>query len=327
MTDVATTTGELLVVATEGNALETLDLSTLERTRSVALKPMPHEAAVDLAANRAYVAISYEDGYYNAYEKASHYVQVVDLDTFEVVETIDVSPHWGPHGVALDQSRFTLYVTCESNGGEVIAVDTGTSQVTGSVGVRAHGPHWMTLLPDDSKIYTANKEDEFVTVVDVESMSVTGTISTPHGTEQIASAPDSSRVYVTSQRSPHLYVIDTATDAVERVLELEEASGAIAVTPDGSKVVFTSFNFTYWEDAPQLTQGYVQVLHTDGMTLGPRIPVGRFPLNVTTSLGGELAYVSNYKDHTISVVDLERMVVVDTASTGDGPHGLVVLPR
>lgn len=327
MTDVATMTGELLVVATEGNALETLSLPMLERTRSVALKPMPHEAAVDLAAKRAYVAISYEDGYYNKYEKASHYVQVVDLESFEIVETIDVSPHWGPHGVALDTSRATLYVTCESNGGEVIALDVASSKVVGSVGVRAHGPHWMTLLPNDAKIYTANKEDEFVTVVDVESMTVTGTIPTPHGTEQIASAPDSGRVYVTSQRSPHLYVIDTATDEIERVLDLEEASGAIAVTPDGEKVVFTSFNFTYWEDAPQLTQGYVQVLHTGDMTLGPRIPVGRFPLNVTTSPGGELAYVSNYKDHTVSVIDLDRMEVVQTAATGDGPHGLVVLPR
>ena len=318
-------TPRLLVINTEANSVELRDASSLNLLVRLPVRAMPHEAAVDPRQQVAYVCISYEDGFYNHYEKASHYLEVVSLDDLRHLRSIDVSPHFGPHGIALTPDLGTALITCESNGGELIAVELKTETVVGSVGVNAHGPHWMTMLPDGSKVFTANKEDGFVTVVDVASMTVTGHVDTPEGTEQIAVSPDGSRVYVSSQRSPLVYVIDAGEDRIVATVDLPEAPGAITVTPDGSRVLFTNFNFTYWEKAPVLGDGFFQTLDTADLQLGPRVPVGKFPLNVVASADSSTAYVSNYKDNSISVIDLGAMVVKTTEPVGDGPHGLVYL--
>lgn len=320
----------LLVVNTEANSVELRDAASLKQLAHLPVRAMPHEVAVNPYSRLGYVAISYEDGFYNHYHNASHFLEVISVDDLRHLRSIDLAPHWGPHGIALSpdlglNDAGTALITCESNGGELIVLDLGTEQVAGSVPVGAHGPHWMTLTPDGSTAFTANKEDPFVTVVDVASLTVTARIDTPYGTEGIAVAPDGSRVFVASQRSPQLYVVNVAEARIESTIELAEAPGAVAVTPDGRHVVFTSFNFPYWEDAPELGAGFVQALATATLELGPRIPVGRFPLNVTASADSATAYVSNYKDDTISLVDLGAMEVTTTMPVGAGPHGLVYL--
>ncbi|WP_028936308.1 YncE family protein [Pseudonocardia spinosispora] len=284
---------------------------------------MPHEAAVDPRRQLAYVCITYEDGFYNHYENASHFLEVLSLDEFRHLRSIDLSPHWGPHGIALSPDLGTALITCESGGGELIAVDLGTETVVGSVSVGAHGPHWMALTPDGVKAYTANKEDPFVTVVDVASMTVTGRIDTPYGTEGIAASPDGSRVFVASQQSPHLYVVDVVSDRVEATIDVAEGPGAVTVTPDGRQVLFTTFNFPVWEDDPELGQGFFQTLDAKSLELGPRIAVGRFPLNVAASADSTTAYVSNYKDNTVSIIDLHALEVSTTMPVREGPHGIV----
>ncbi|GAA4547406.1 YncE family protein [Amycolatopsis samaneae] len=317
----------LLIADTESSTIELRDATSFERLALLPTRSMPHEVAVDPRCRIGYVSISYEDGFYGNYEKASHFLEVVSLDGPRHLRTVDLSPHWGPHGIQLSPDLRTALISCESHGGEVIALDLGTGEVTGSVPVGAHGPHWLALTPDGAKVYTANKEDPFVTVVDVASMAVTGRIETPYGTEGIAASPDGSRVFVASRRSPQLYVVDVATDRPERTVRLAEGPGAVTVTPDGGQVVFTSFNFDVWNEKPLLRQGFVQVLEVAGWVLGPRIPVGRFPLNVTTGSDGSTAYVCNYKDDTVSVVDLREMAVTRTAPVGAGPHGIACFER
>jgi YVTN family beta-propeller protein len=313
----------LLVANTEENSVELRDASSLKQLAHLPIRAMPHEVAVHQERQLGYVCITYEDGFYNHYQKASHFVEVISVDHLRHLRSIDLSPHWGPHGIVLAPDLGTALITCESNGGELITLDLATETVVGAVPVGAHGPHWMTLTPDGSKAFTANKEDPFVTVVEVASMTVTGRIDTPHGTEGIAVSPDGSRVFVSSQRSPHLYVVDALEARIETTVELTEASGAVTVTPDGRRVLFTTFNFPVWEDRPELGQGFLQALDSTSLELGPRIPVGRFPLNVAASTDSTAAYVSNYKDNTISLVDLRDMEVTTTAPVGEGPHGLV----
>ncbi|WP_405164296.1 hypothetical protein OG203_04020 [Nocardia sp. NBC_01499] len=315
----------LLIVNTEGNSVELRAASSLKQLAHLPIRAMPHEVAVHSERQLGYVCISYEDGFYKHYQKASRFLEVISVDDLRHLHSIDLAPHWGPHGIALSPDRGTALITCESNGGELIALDLDGQQVVGSVPVGAPGPHWMAMTPDGSKVFTANKEEPFVTVVDPSSMTVTGRIDTPYGTEGIATTPDGSRAFVASQRSPHLYVIDAVEARVEATLDLAEASGAVTVTPDGSRVLFTSFNFDYWTDAPSLRQGFFQTLDTATLRLGPRIPVGRFPLNVASSADSATAYVSNYKDNSVSVIDLREMVVTTTESVGAGPHGLVYL--
>ncbi|WP_433654568.1 YncE family protein [Nocardia sp. CA-128927] len=126
-------------------------------------------------------------------------------------------------------------------------------------------------------------------------------------------------------QAPHLYVVDAVAARIETTLELADGPGAVAVTPDGSRVLTTSFNFTYWAPNPELRQGSCQPLDPVTLRLGPSIPVGRFPLNVIASADSSTAYVSNYQDNSVSVIDLQAMEVTTTFEVGSGPHGLAYL--
>ena len=68
--------------------------------------------------------------------------------------------------------------------------------------------HWIGILPNGAKIYATNKNDPFVTVVNLKSGTVVSKIPVPGGTEGIAVSPDGMRVIVMAHTEPGLVVID-----------------------------------------------------------------------------------------------------------------------
>lgn len=57
-----------------------------------------------------------------------------------------------------------------------------------------------------------------------------------------------------------------------------------------------------------------------------RIAVGDLPRSVRISPDGKRAYVSNFGDHTVSVIDTVTQCVVNTIDVGSRPEGLAVSP-
>ena len=56
------------------------------------------------------------------------------------------------------------------------------------------------------------------------------------------------------------------------------------------------------------------------------ITVGDLPRSVQISPDGKRAYVSNFSDHSVSVVDTVTQCVVNTTDVGGHPEGLAVSP-
>jgi len=111
---------------------------------------------------------------------------VLDLEQRKIAEVIDLSPDFGPHGLALDEQRGLLYITCESRGGCVLVMDEQTHVLLDVIPTEVPGPHWLVLLEDGKKIYTANKETQHISVIDTERRELIGKIPIPNGSEQIA---------------------------------------------------------------------------------------------------------------------------------------------
>lgn len=87
----------LLVVNTEANSVELRDATSLKQLAHLPIRAMPHEVAVHHRRRIGYVCISYADGFYNHYQQASHFLEVIALDELRHLESLDLSPHWGPH--------------------------------------------------------------------------------------------------------------------------------------------------------------------------------------------------------------------------------------
>ena len=125
-----------------------IDTNTLQITREVVVGYQPEEMVI--TGGRLYVANS--GGYrYPDYDRT---VSVIDLETFQVVNTIDVAVNL--HRMELDR-KGRIYVSSRGDyygeGSDIYVIDTSTETVTGNLGIPAN-EMWM----DGDSIYITSAE-------------------------------------------------------------------------------------------------------------------------------------------------------------------------
>lgn len=133
--------------ARPGKVVE-IDLATLQITREVVVGYQPEEMVIH--NGRLYVANS--GGYrFPNYDRT---VSVVDLESMEVVNTIDVAINL--HRMEID-SKGRIYVSSRGDyygiGSDVYVIDTETEKVTGRLGISA-----SEMCMDDDRLYTISSE-------------------------------------------------------------------------------------------------------------------------------------------------------------------------
>jgi WD40 repeat protein len=292
-----------------GNLVRFFDPATLKETGTVDIGGPPHELAISPDHKSAYIPI-YGDGVYGANPHPGHIIAIVDLTARKMTGTIDVSPAIAPHGLRVDD-KGTLYAVCDLSR-KLLVIDPKAKTVQASIDIEGHG-HWLAVLPDGSKAYTANKQDRlFVSVIDLKARKMTGRIEMPNGTQGIGMSLDGSRVVAADYAEPNIRVIDTATDKVIDVVKLDGVKGGgpfrLQYSPDGSRLLTTTLgvNLLNVFDASNLRGKQLVV------------PVGRDPFGVAFTRDGKTALVSNHGDGTISVVDVASGTVKSSFTAGTG---------
>lgn len=110
----------------KNSLLQVFDVATEKKIREINLPAHPHEILVDPHHRHlAYVTIPYREGIYNDYTGDGHEVIIVDLNEYQIKDTYDLRPnHSRPHGMFFGPQTGHLYVSCESNNGELLRMDT-----------------------------------------------------------------------------------------------------------------------------------------------------------------------------------------------------------
>jgi DNA-binding beta-propeller fold protein YncE len=299
----------LVMIDKRGNLVRFFDPATLKETGTVDIGGPPHELAISPDHKLAYVPI-YGDGVYGANPHPGHIIAIVDLATKKMTGTIDVSPAIAPHGLRVDDKGL-LYAVCDLSR-KLLVIDPKSKTIQASIDTDGTG-HWLAVLPDGSKAYTANKQDRlFVSVIDLKARKMTGKIEMPNGTQGIGMSLDGSRVIAADYAEPNIRVIDTATDKVVDVIKLDGIKGGgpfrLQYSPDGSRLLTTTIgvNILNVLDASNLRGKQLVV------------PVGRDPFGVAFTKDGKTALVSNHGDGTITVVDVATGAVKSSFTAGTG---------
>lgn len=188
--------------ARPGKVVE-IDLQTLEITREVVVGYQPEEMVI--TNGKLYVANS--GGY--LLPKYDRTVSVVDLNSFQVVHTIDVAPN--PGGMAIDRQGL-IYVSAQGDyqnqNRNIYVIDSRTHQVTGNLG---RGASEMCLCGDSLYVldagYQQNGEEKRIpsfAIYDVvrkqwvsQNFIADGTeqkLQTPYG---LAVNPDTREIFLT----------------------------------------------------------------------------------------------------------------------------------
>lgn len=99
-------------------------------------------------------------------------------------------------------------------------------------------PTSIAAHPDNNTAYVANAGDGTVSVINIPSGKVRGTIRVGAEPMAVALSPNGSRLYVANSASNNLMVVDTSRESVIATIDLSPfgtAPRAIAVTNDGDK--------------------------------------------------------------------------------------------
>jgi YVTN family beta-propeller protein len=188
-------------------------------------------------------------------------------------------------------------------------------------------PSAAKATPDRTQIWVANSASASISIIDVASKKVVGTINLPplNGAfpaqpNNIAFLPDGSLAYVTDhddQSGSTVYVIDVATQAVVQQIGVGNFPSAMAVSPDGSQI---------W--IPCRADNNVYVIDTLTNTVITVIPNISLPTGITFNPTGTIVYVAegNPVGGVVDVIDPGTFTVLNTIPVGDLPHVVKMSP-
>lgn len=115
----------------------------------------------------------------------------------------------------------------------------------------------------------------------------------------IAFSSDGDRAYVVSRKPPAVLVVDTSIGPTG--VPVNEVLGAVEICQQPAAIaVADGIAFT-----PCFSTGQVWAVDVERLTLAATIDVGRGPTGIALATGRKRAYVANYADDTIAVIDID----------------------
>lgn len=240
---------------------------------------------------------------------------VVDADRGAVTvlkagvrEAMSVKVGDGPIALAVNSTTNRIYVV-NHDGGTVSVLDGVTDKVLATVSV---GSVPFSIVVDEKRntIYVSNVYSNMLKTID----GVTNAVTETKAIAADAMVGDSARnkVYLMSYESSVLSVLDGATGSVSHISAgkmhlwreaLDGAADTLYVTRIGDK------------DAVALDE------HSHQMTV---IPTGSFPCSVAINARTHTAYVVNYGDDSLTVIDTLQEKPIATVKVGERPEAVAV---
>jgi YVTN family beta-propeller protein len=312
----SSTSKGLLLVANKGE--HTLGIIDPIEGRQLATVPEDgvtgHEVAASPDGKRAFVPIYGNSGVGHA-GTDGQLLRVIDLDSRQIVGTVDFGKGVRPHCAVVGPKNGLLYVTTELDN-SVTVIDPASLKIVGTVPTGQTESHMLAITRDGRKGYTSNVGPGTVSALDLEAKKVLAVIPVSATAQRIALSVDDRWVFTSDQTKPQLAVIDTSTNKVARWIEMPGIGYGTAPTPDGHYLLVALIGASK-----------VGVVDLDAMRVARTIDVPKAPQEVLVRPDGAVAYVSCDASKQVAVLDLKEWKVQKLIDAGHGADGLAWAPR
>ena len=312
--------GRLLVVTKQSHALAIVDSATLRVVARVPIGEDPHEVVVGPDNRTAFIS--------NYGEGTLHTLAAVDLVSHTPLQSIDIAPLLGAHGLATHGPL--LWFTAE--GSKALGtLDPATRRITSVVGTGQDKTHLVWLSRDGRRVIASNAGSATISVFDQETLApsvVPGaplppasyTTHTWHhtlvpvhlGAEGFAVSPDEQELWA-GNADGTISIIDLTTRQISDTLQAGVVgANRLSFTPDGKSILITTH-----------TGKDLVIFDTRTRKLARRIPIEqRGASGIQIEPSGARAFIACPRDNFIAVVDLRTMVLSTTIDVGREPDGL-----
>ena len=290
--------------------------------RTMSMPCAPHDMVMSASGDVGYISI-YGSGNYACNDNPGDELQVVNLLTGACEPPLSVSPYSSPHGLAIDEDGL-LWVTCDSHG-VLLAISVERREIVAAVSTGSTGTHWVIASRDGSRLYTSNKQDPFLSVVNARERRVERQIDVPHGTEGICLSPDGRWLYAADHRRAVVLKIDTKLDAVVDAIALEgfvvdaprvSHHMRVRVSPDGRLLCIAVYHYDVLVLVETAVPSRQRVILTGA---GPMAMVFH-------PEDAKVLYLSNHDEGSVSVVDVEAASILKTFPCGAGIESMEFVP-
>ena len=199
-----------------------------------------------------------------------------------------------PLGIAVTPDGTQVYlVNNQSN--TVSVIQTSNHQLSPTPITVGHQPTYVAFTPNGQQAFVSNSQDNTVSVINVTSQTVGETIPVGTSPQGIAILPNGKTAYVNT--GTNISVIDIATKQVTSISVGGNTGAQSALTPDGKSLYVPI-------EAASGPGSVIIVNIATGTVIGTPITVGQQPVAVAISPDGMNAYVANYADSTVSVIQI-----------------------
>jgi DNA-binding beta-propeller fold protein YncE len=318
-----TGTDGVIAIDKVANTVLFLDPLTLKEIKAIpAPEPAVHELAISPDRRMAYVPL-YGDGIYVTNRNPNNKILAIDLRQKALVDIIDLGEWKAPHGMVMSAAG-DLWVVCDIPS-KLLRVRPEQRAVTGVYGAPGKGPHVLTLLPDETKLYTSSKEGD-IGVLDVAGTRFTGSIpvrvkgverGNGSGSEAILPTPDGSRLLALDNSDKcNICVVDPRTDTLLERIPLQQFPfthskrsrlSKLAFSPDRAHLMASSY-----------TGGLAWLIDPADYRQQTVIPVAKGPQGINYAPDGRSAYVSCHDSGVLTKIDLEARRAVAAIEVGQG---------
>jgi YVTN family beta-propeller protein len=216
-----------------------------------------------------------------------------------------------PDAIAVNKATNRIYVV-NSGAGYVSVLDGATDEVTGTLRTDRR-PYYIAVNEATNKAYVSNTFSKVMTVLDLS----TGTPSDwPVGSgDAVAVDPKNDQVYLLGYEDPNLRIMNGTSGEVTR-----EPVGSIHAWAPAFDEALRKLYVTRVGSADVLVVDLESRTHSV-------VKVGNYPCAIAVNPRTHMAYVANYADDTVSVLDGASGRVRATIPVGRHPQSVAVDPK
>lgn len=252
--------------------------------------------------------VTIDSGARRLYQSHGDRVVVIDVDNHKVVGEILDTP--GVHGVALAPGRGFVSA---GRANSVVVFDRDSLKRLGVWKTTGENPDAILYDPHSRHVFTFNGRGKNATVFDASSGEVVATIDLG-GKPEFAATDQRGRVYVNIEDTNELAVIDVKRNVVEKRWKLTGCDGPSGLAID--RLRHRLFSVCSNETM------VVSDAET-GKVVGSA-PIGKGVDGVAYDSGKNLAFASNGRDGTITVVRGTDLKVAETIPSARGARTIAV---
>ncbi len=296
--------GSLLVLNKGDNNMMIVDPFARRVVATIPVGEGPHEMTVSADGKLAFTAN------YGA-KNPGHSLSVIDIAARKEIRKVELGPILKPHGIIMKEDK--VYFVSEFS--RIVGrYDILADKLDWLVGTGQDGGHMLTLTPDGSRIYTANRVSNTITMIDMSVSMPVGKmlqINTGNRPEGIAISPDGQEIWVGNTGEGTIDIITISTNTISQRITVGKVPIRIAFTPDGKKVLVSD-------------NGAEEVIVLEAATrkILKRIQAKGSPVGILITPDGKTAFVARSGTGIVSVIDLNTLMITGDIKMGDAPDGM-----